>query len=94
MGLAFLDGSFLIAYNSRMDENPYQAPREVQQQIPPRRRWLRKARKPLLMYPLAVVAGAVLIGVPLLGPLAPLDCGGLQMLVGGFLGVVIFHFLF
>ena len=78
-----------------MDVNPYQPPRENND--PPRsnRNIFGLRRKPLWGYLVAVVVGAFLGGVVLLPATAELDdAGGLQMLIGGFLGLAIYGLLF
>jgi hypothetical protein len=75
-----------------MSQNPYESPHEPGYEKtprPPRR------RKPLWMYPIAAVIGGIAGAIILTPFLADLDdAGGLELLVGAFLGVVIYGLLF
>ena len=78
-----------------MDENPYQSPRESNELTPSTRNIFGLRRKPLWGYAVAVVAGVLFGGVFLLPATAALDdTGGIQMLVGGFLGAVVYGLMF
>lgn len=76
-----------------MNENPYESPRSPGE-VPPERRWFRPRKHPV-GYLAATFVGAT-VGAGLLMPsLAPLDdSGGVQMCVGIFIALVIYHFLF
>lgn len=80
--------------NQPVKQNPYQPPAEGGDgPTQPKR----KSRRNKFWYGYvgALVSGVVLGGIVLAGPLADLDdSGGLQLLIGGFLGVVIYHLLF
>jgi hypothetical protein len=79
-----------------MDDNPYrpsQEPNEPPQ--PSSRNFVALRRKPLWGYPIAIVVGALVIGIAILPATSALDdVGGTQMLIGGFLGLVIYALLF
>jgi len=78
-----------------MEPNPYEAPNERNNPQFATRNVFGLRPKPWWGYLLAMVAGALFIGLLLAEPLAALDdSGGLQMLVGGLLGVVIYGLLF
>lgn len=81
-------------YDGGMDVNRYESPQEAEG-YKSGRNILGLRRKPWWGYLIALVGGAFIIG-GLLNPfLAALDdAGGVQMLVGGFLGVVIYGLLF
>ncbi len=77
-----------------MDKNPYRPPMHAEER-PHRRKKPVRRRKTLLTYLIAATVGGILGGALLIGPLADLDdAGGLQALIGAFLGVVIYRFLF
>jgi hypothetical protein len=78
-----------------VDENPYKSPQGNDD--PPRstRNIFGRRRKPLWGYPLAAVVGAFVGAAVLMPSTAVLDdAGGTQMLIGGFLGLVIYGLLF
>ena len=75
-----------------MEPNPYESPR-VPNEEQPRRPWIRP--KPLWGYALAAISGWFLGGALLIAPLAVLDdSGGMQGLIGAFLGLVVYAMLF
>ncbi len=79
-----------------MDPNPYESPQAIEDSpapdLPTKRR---RRRKPLWGYGVAIMVGVLVISPFLAGPLAVLDdSGGIQMLIGGFLGLVVYGFLF
>ena len=80
---------------NNMDPNPYESPQTPSEPRASRRPWIRWKRKPLWGYAVAVVAGWFIGGALLIAPLADLDdAGGLQGLIGAFLGLVIYAMLF
>jgi len=82
-------------YNQGMEPNPYEAPKEVGGPPRSQRNLLGLGRKPWWGYIVAVVVGAWLGGVLLTPFLAALDdAGGLEMLIGAFLGLIIYGLLF
>jgi hypothetical protein len=77
-----------------MRPNPYEAPSEQGYEHPAPNRDGRRD-KPWWGYFAAILVGMAVIGSALGLPLVILDdSGGLQMLIGAFLGLVIYRFLF
>ena len=78
-----------------MELNPYQSPRHADGYQPSDRNILELRRKPwwgcAVAFVVGVFGGAAILGLPL----AILDdAGGIQMMIGGFLGVAIYGLLF
>ena len=81
-----------------MDVNPYESPRETSEgrvRRPSNRNIFGLRKKPWWGYGITLIVGAFLGGLVLTPPLASIDdAGGTQMIIGGFLGVVIYGLLF
>ena len=78
-----------------MAENPYESPKDASGPTAPARNIFGLRKKPWLGYFVAMFVGAF-IGATLLLPATAAfdDAGGTQMLIGGFLGLVIYGLLF
>jgi hypothetical protein len=91
-GNAIFD-SALLDYNSYVEPNPYESPQHAEPPSNPSPRSRRP--KSLWGYLIAVAVGAFLGGLLLTPLLADLDdAGGLEMLIGAFLGALIYGMLF